>query len=160
MTNLAKLHQAARLIAEVNATLNNTSRKCDCCGLTVYEKPDEWDLKQMLSAALSRVEKVVGKMKNNDKKDQRVTPAAMILDVDGVAIVNKKDGVNPDQDPANMLLFDRFGDGRWYIAYLSKKTLGDSWVMVTVYSTENGKRVSCDYGVSPENQLTRIRKVS
>lgn len=67
MTNREKLMQAARLIAEVNNSLNNNSHKCDCCGLTVYEKPDEWQRKQMLSAALGRVEKVAAELKRDEE---------------------------------------------------------------------------------------------
>jgi hypothetical protein len=71
-------------------------------------------------------------------------------------IVNKEEGVNPERSPADMVLFNCFGDERWYIAYLSDMALGEGWLAVTVYSIEDGKHVPCTYGLSPEHQCSRL----
>lgn len=61
--NLNKLEQAKRLLEEVRDTLNNDRRECDCCGLTVYAKQDEWLQWQMLGSAIGKIEKIISEVK-------------------------------------------------------------------------------------------------
>jgi hypothetical protein len=68
-------------------------------------------------------------------------------------IVNKEDGINPDRKPADMVLLNRYGDERWYIAYLSDMALGDGYIAVTVYSKSDA---SLTYGLSPDHQCERL----
>lgn len=52
------LREAARLAAGVRDVLNQARHECACCGLTVYEDETEWHWREMLSAAIARLEKV------------------------------------------------------------------------------------------------------
>ncbi len=58
-----KLELIQRLLIEVRDTLNNERHQCECCGLTVYKSEKEWVQRQMLEAALKRVERVAAEMK-------------------------------------------------------------------------------------------------
>ena len=66
-TNAEKLRTAKKLIEEVRDTLNLVKRQCECCNLTVYENEKEWVQRQMLNAAMSRVEKVSEEMERTNE---------------------------------------------------------------------------------------------
>lgn len=69
MDEVAKLRMAGRLLAEVRNTLNQGQHMCECCGLTVYEDDREWVQRQMLNAAIQRVDKVVKEMERKRPGD-------------------------------------------------------------------------------------------
>jgi len=58
--------------------------------------------------------------------------------------------VNLERKPADMVTFEPYGDGRWYIAYMADIPLGDGAIAVTFYVLERGKLVPLTHAVPPE----------
>lgn len=77
MTNaqmLEALAEARTLIRQVSAELNVNATACKCCGVVVRENLDDYNAGQALDACMSRLDKLVERLREGQWKGRDVVP--------------------------------------------------------------------------------------
>lgn len=71
---LDALVEARALIRQVSAELNMNATACKCCGVVVRENLDDYNAGQALDACLSRLDKLVERLRTGQWKGREVVP--------------------------------------------------------------------------------------
>jgi hypothetical protein len=69
-----RLKTVIRLLEEVGADMNDRTRVCDCCGLAVRQNMDDYQAKQAVDAAASRIVKLYDKLYEGEWAGREIAP--------------------------------------------------------------------------------------
>ena len=64
-----KLKDALEKLTVVRDSLDGAATRCPHCGLQKYSNIDDWQTRQMLSAAIARTEKALNRLKGKGERD-------------------------------------------------------------------------------------------
>jgi len=69
-----KLDRAFQLVLDVYEGMREEKVKCECCSSAIYSDKDKWLQKQILGAAIRRIDEVVKWGLKNNSKHKRFDP--------------------------------------------------------------------------------------
>lgn len=81
ITMAEKLKQIVALIEEVSDDLNDRSKACECCGLSVRESMYDYQAKQALDGAAGRVVRLYEKLVDGTWQGREMAPVKNASDV-------------------------------------------------------------------------------